>query len=188
MRILSGLLALFFCTTLRGTSPDEGSIVETATYRGVILTPAVMKNSFVWKHLNPDARKANTFWTPTRAQIAKAEKALSLRLDENYAASQPGGFHFRGYYTPKNYSRDRLARPPEDPIYYGWIADLRSPHLRQYIGVNDLDGKELLIAFLENPPAVTWKSSWSSQAPFLSYSIESGEFSHARFDIVLEDR
>lgn len=181
MRILCALVALFLCTRLSGETTQQGRMVSGAGYMGVILTPAMMKASSTWKKLDPDRKKDFTFWTPTRDQIARAEEALSLRLYEDRADSQPGGFHFRNYYSPKYYSRDHLKRSDEDPIYYGWIEGLQSPRVHQYIGVTEWKDKKLLMVFLNNPPDATFKNSWIDQGPQIFYLLASDRFAAAEF-------
>ena len=187
MRILCALFVLFVCAKLPAETTQQGRVVSGAGYTGVLLTPAMMKTSSTWKKLDPKKKKSFVFWTPSSDQIAQAEKALSLRLYQDRADSQLGGFLSRNYYSPKYYSRDHLRRSDEDPIYYGWIEGLQSRHIRQYIGVTDWGDKELLMTFLDNPPAPIFKNSWIDRDPQIFYLLASNRFERAGF-AVLEDR
>jgi hypothetical protein len=129
MRVICALFVLFACAKLPAQTTQQGRMVRGAGYTGIILTPAMFKASATWKQIDPETKKSIAFWTPSSDQIAQAEKALSLRLEQDRADSQPGGFLFRNYYSPKVYSRDRVLRSDEDPIYYGF-----APGRRYFLG------------------------------------------------------
>jgi len=147
---------------------------------------AIVKASSTWQRLPAEDKSNVTFWTPSKDEIAQAEKDLSLRLIEDKADFQPGGIHFRNYYSPKTSSRDRITRSDEDPIYYGWISPQRSD-LRQYIGITVWGKKAIFITFLNAPDAGSYKNRWADQAPRIAYLPASHQFDIALLDTNIID-
>jgi len=178
MRILCGLLALVFCTIVRGESTGQGSLVKGPSSQDVIFSPAMMKGAINW---GKDVKV--TYWTPSRALIAKAEKALPAYLDQIRTANPPEGFHVKEYYTPKYYSRDRVTHIPVSA--YNWDFDFLSRYTdidswqsspRQYAGMT-VDGKKVLtLNVVGDPASMAWKKHWLGNNWVLDYVVATGQF------------
>ena len=170
------ILSLTFCSFVSG---DDSSLAAKLPTSIVVILPAsVAKNSENdWKGLWPSPTR---FWTPTRAQVEKAENALSSRMARLPLINPPKGFHFHEYYTPKYYSRDRVTHIPNDAydgelVFLDYFHDSIQPkpfHL--YVGVK-VNGEKLLIVYFQDKPDDFSHRSFPDDFGLL-YSLATREF------------